>query len=241
MRRPDVWTARWPMMLVAVLALSWAFAPGAVAGGPTSVLVVSPESEETAALYFSGADYPKLLEQLAGPGALVGDPALKGQRERPFSIGGRAAERQIDVTWMVHDMTPWRVDQVYVTPGDPTVWIFSATELSSARAGVWHKADHPARLQGLLTEIGVMGKETPDGAPGVPFSSSSWGRAARPEAPAPGTDGGWGPWWWAIPGGAAGVVLGLLLRRQLPRLPRPPFGRRGEPQENGPRQQLLEL
>lgn len=102
--------------------------------------------------------------------------------------------------------------------------------------------DGVGRLFGsVLDEIGVMGIETLDGAPGVPFSSSSWGRTVRPKPPTAGAGDGWGSWWWAIPGGAAGVVLSLLLRRPLLRLPRPPFGRGGGPQENEPRQQLLEL
>ncbi|MEU0398105.1 hypothetical protein ABZ208_36215 [Streptomyces sp. NPDC006208] len=43
--------------LATVLALTWFFAPSAVAGGPTSVLITSPESEEAAALYYANEDY----------------------------------------------------------------------------------------------------------------------------------------------------------------------------------------
>ncbi len=61
--------------LTAALALIvWAASP-ASAGGPTSVLVVSPESQETASAYCSDKAYSE-LERLLGP---VG----KGTRERP--------------------------------------------------------------------------------------------------------------------------------------------------------------
>lgn len=228
--------------LVTVLALTWVLAPGAVAGGPTSVLITSPESGATASLYYSEKDYTTLLN-------LLGNGPPKGQTDRPPSLDMAVGARQINVTWMVHDVQPWRVDQVYPNGRAGVVWIHTAREMES-QTGYWHQARQPAELSGLFKKLGLMGKTS--GGAGVAEYPPAWedgqaqdqGQSQQEAEPAtapaagPSSDTTTG-WWWAIPGLAAGAALTLVLRPMASRLPRPPFGRGGTP-EPGPRQQLLD-
>ncbi|WP_351229360.1 hypothetical protein [Streptomyces sp. NPDC002133] len=212
-------------------------APAAVAGGPTSVLVVSPESGETAALYYSDREYQALTD-LLGQGS-------SGDTDRPPSLDSMTGVRQLNVTWMAHDISPWRLDRIYPSDDGGTVWIHSALGLPASYDGRWHKATEPAALTALLKKLGVMGRRSSEHGQGIPPHSSWEGDGASPEAAPPATAsaaGGADPagWWWAIPGLAAGTVVGLVLRPLAARLPRPPFTRR-EDREPGPRGQLLDL
>ncbi|MEV5435753.1 hypothetical protein AB0K80_06910 [Streptomyces sp. NPDC052682] len=224
-------------MAASVILVGWAASP-ASAGGPTSVLVVSPASEETASLYNGDEQYTQ-LERLLGP---LGGTA--GTRTKPPEAVLEAS-RHINVTWMVHDVTPWRVDQVYVGSGSGgPVWIHTTTEPTRSFDGPWHRARHPAPLRQLLRELGVMGETSPEGSSGVapvpaardldpsattePAAAASSTRAARTNDS---TD-----WWWALPGAAAGAVMALALRPFAPRI-RPHRLRR----KAGPRQELLDL
>ncbi|MBO0517412.1 hypothetical protein J0695_37490, partial [Streptomyces beijiangensis] len=119
--------------LAVLLTLSWTFAPSAVAGGPTSVLIVSPESARTASLYYADKDYETLTELLAAPGS-------GGGMTEPPSLGAAMEARRINVTWMAHDVSPWRLDQVYVRPGSDTVWIHTSDIAPSFLTGSWHEA-----------------------------------------------------------------------------------------------------
>lgn len=231
--------------LTAALALVVMGAPEAMAGGPTSVLVVSPESGRSTALYVSDKAYGELQRSL-GNIADIAD-IEEGRRERPPGLNMGDGSRQINVTWMVHDVRPWRVDRAYpVASGSEVgkggkdgkdtaaVWIHTTTDVESM-TGTWHKAKDPARLTALFKKLGVMGAPTDKGnqaiAPGAdpappPKSAldtdSDSGSEAKPEqaAAASGrTDGapgdGGAGWWWAIPGAAVGAVGALLLRGPL--------------------------
>lgn len=232
-------------VLIAVMALTWLFAPSAVAGGPTSVLITSPESAETASLYFSDAEYEALSKQLDGQGM---GALPEGRTKRPASMDSAVGSRQINVTWMIHDVQPWRLDQVYPSEDLSTVWIHTSTDIQGTETGVWHKAKQPAALRALLKRIGVMGEKKGHGVAVPPIGGTDDAAAvdtpveqqARPAvsvASAGGTDG----WWWAIPALGAGVVLGLVLRPLAGRLPRPPFGRGGNGPEAGPRRQVPDM
>lgn len=226
--------------LTAALALLlWGAASPASAGGPTSVLLVSPESTETAALYHSDKEYGELEQLLGAPG--------KGSRDKPPEAGLTAA-RQINVTWMVHDVTPWRLDRVYPVHKGQDVWIHTAANLDSTTNGAWHRADHPSQLRVLLKELGLMGRTSGEGNAAIlpPAWETSGTEETAEEQPAQaGTGPGSGSgaargegtdWWWALPGAAAGAVLALLLRPFATRLPLDRL--RGEP---GPRQELRDV
>ncbi|WP_330459410.1 hypothetical protein OIB37_22580 [Streptomyces sp. NBC_00820] len=212
--------------LAALLALLLWGASSAVAGGPTSVLVGSPESEKATALYFSDQRYEQ-LQRLLGP-------VDKGVRKPPMEAG-MASARQINVTWLVHDMSPWRIDRVFPLKSKPyAVWIHTAAHPAESPNGYWHRAEHPDQLRTLLKELGLMGKAREGGFSGAfpgPWQSETPGTTTEePAASAPtlstgtrvtrdtaagttdtsGTDGS--GWWWAIPGAAVGAALALLLR-----------------------------
>ncbi|MDC0765892.1 hypothetical protein [Streptomyces sp. HD] len=222
--------------------LLWGAASPASAGGPTSVLLVSPESRETAALYYSDKEYDELARLLGSPGS--------GTRDKPPEAD-LTASRQINITWMVHDVTPWRLDQVYSAHKGQGVWIHTAAKLDSTTNGIWHRADHPTRLRALLTKLDLMGKASgEDGAAVSPPSASresgtdeaaeaapaQAGSAAGRDSGSASESGGGTDWWWSLPGAAAGAVLALVLRPFLTRLPLD--RRRGEP---GPHQELRDI
>ncbi|MFH8731719.1 MULTISPECIES: hypothetical protein [unclassified Streptomyces] len=237
--------------LTAALAALLLSASGASAGGPTSVLVVSPESGQSASLYFSDKRYGPLETLLGEPG--------QGRREEPPGLG-IGVGRQLNVTWLVHDVLPWRVDRVYPdSPGTKDVWIHTATHVPDSYNGYWHKAQKPAELRALLKDLGVMGERSQKGGSPIfpaPWQSPDRSKEALGGAPAPAADsrdagqsagarasasraGEGTDWWWAIPGLAAGAALALVMRPLAGRLPR----RRGTgetPPDTGPRQQLID-
>lgn len=226
-------------MAVAVVLLS---APVAAAGGPTSVLVVSPESKETAALYYSDEEYGELQH-------LLGE-ATSGTREEPPGLGVGSG-RQINVTWLVHDVSPWRVDRVYPDAArGGEVWIHTANDVPQSTNGYWHKAEQPDKVRALFKSLGVLGKSSGAGSGAVYPAPWQTEDAAAP-APTPtdqsaattaATLGAGTDWWWAIPGAAAGAVLALALRPLVPGVRRrlSPARRRAE-REPGPRQELFDL
>ncbi|WP_367321229.1 hypothetical protein [Streptomyces sp. HUAS ZL42] len=226
--------------LAAALALMLWGASSASAGGPTSVLVTSPGSGQAAALYYSDKEYEALRQLLGEPGT--------GSRSLPPEAD-LAHAGQINVTWLIHDISPWRMDRVFVVEsGAPAVWIHTAANVSESPNGYWHRAERPARLHELLKRLGMTAKASGEGYSGIfpapwqseetaatPDSGSATVRVAAPEA-GDRTDG-WTGWWWAIPGAAAGAVLALVL---------PPFAARMTPdrwsgREAGPRQELRDV
>ena len=99
------------ILAVAVLALAAAVGLPAAshAGGPTSVLITQP-GQSAGALYYDDAAYDALL------GLLPADET----RGEPLAPGG--AGDDYNLTWMVHDVMPWRFDRVHVAP-DGTAWV----------------------------------------------------------------------------------------------------------------------
>ncbi|MCL6734179.1 hypothetical protein [Streptomyces neyagawaensis] len=227
-------------------------APPSAAGGPTSVLLASPTSQRTASLYGTDKAYVRLHELMdpaaSGSGGGRGEPPMSEEEM------AEAPTDMINVTWMIHDVSPWRVDQVYPTlPDTKDVWIHTTvsvgamgTDANEERGGAWHKAKDSQELRQVLTWLGVLGTE-PDGTrsdgPGrseLPSLGSSAGaRADSGAATADGTRAG-KPGLadqarWAIPALVLGLALGstvtVLLRRAAARR------EAGGP---GPRQQLLD-
>ncbi|MEV0489367.1 hypothetical protein [Streptomyces atratus] len=255
-RRPGVRSTRRPVghflflprlavAVAAVCGLSLCFAPGASAGGPTSVLVTSPDSGEATALSVSDPRYARLR-------ALLG-PASDGAKKQPQSLDGAVGTRQINVTWMVHDLEPMRTDRVF--PGDDpdTVWIHTASEVPYTYRGYWHRAKKPTELAALFKQLGLLGKKNSEAAYGALFPQPWEDRAAGPApalrpaasasaapaaAGAPGSSDRFDGVWWAVPGLVAGAALALALRSLAARRGGG-GGRYGR--ESGPRQELLDL
>ncbi|GAA3814591.1 hypothetical protein [Streptomyces chiangmaiensis] len=195
--------------LAVMLALLVWGASSAAAGGPTSVLVTSPESGEATARYFSDEEYGQ-LEQLLGP-------PDTGTRDKPPEAD-LVDTRQINVTWLAHDISPWRLDRVFPGSGTDAVWIHTAAHVLESPNGYWHRAEDAARLRTLLKKLGVMGRTSDTGYSGVlpmpwqsdvPATSSADVRTAPATVAAP--EAGGTNWWWAITGAGAGAVLTLVL------------------------------
>ncbi|MFE2813742.1 hypothetical protein ACFXGG_25355 [Streptomyces nigra] len=222
-------------LLAGCALLLWGLAPVASAGGPTSVLLSAPGNQRTAALYYSDREYVALEK-------LLGTPA-RGSREQPPDESLMAAD-QINVTWMVHDVTPWRIDRVHRMARGKDVWIRRTTDVERQTHGSWYRAARPGELRALLDELDLTGG--PTSAPGASEEPAETGdtaaeaeEAAASASPAArassGPSAGTG-WWWAVPGAVAGAVLALGLR---PVVARRPWDRlRGEP---GPRQELRDV
>jgi hypothetical protein len=203
-------------------------APPASAGGPTSVLVVSPASEETASLYYDDKEYTQLERLLGNP--------VTGSRSKPPEAD-LASARRFTVTWMVHDISPWRLDQIFSMHEGREIWIHTAANLPRSVNGSWHRAERSEELSALLKELGVMGRASDD--PGfTDIMSAPWAtekaEATAPEpavtvrAQAPAVDDGT-DWWWVLPGATGGAVLALALRSFAARTPFLRRGRAGEP------------
>ncbi|WHM41262.1 hypothetical protein [Streptomyces sp. BPTC-684] len=226
------------------MALGLLAAPAAHAGGPTSVLIVSPESAQTAARYNSDADYSALMTLLGRPN--------QGQKERPPSLDAAMRSRQINVTWMVHDMAPWRLDRVFTSDDTTTVWIHTAADVPRTFNGYWHRAQRPAELRALLKKLGVMGPVTGSGSTGV--APQEW--TTPPVEPEQGqgreetatitagknvsTDSTATGWWWALPGLTIGAALALLIRPWATRLPAT-VATSWRGRDDGPRQELRDV
>ncbi|PWI17597.1 hypothetical protein DI272_28100 [Streptomyces sp. Act143] len=204
------------------------------------MLIVSPESAETASLYHSDKEYGTLERLLGEPGT--------GTASKPPEAD-LVAGPQINVTWMLHDVTPWRVDRVYAAGKSEAVWIHTAANLDSSTNGTWHRAQRPAVLRELLKDLGVMGKPTDGDYPveypppwdmyGTAAAAPEATRSTDPALAAAPADresgsGDGTDWWWALPGLAAGVGGTLLIRRAADRQ------EAGPPREE-PRQELIDL
>ncbi|MFF7448595.1 MULTISPECIES: hypothetical protein [unclassified Streptomyces] len=237
------------MALAGVWATALGFtlwgAGSAAAGGPTSVLIVSPESTETASLYYSDREYD-VLQRLLGA---VGRGTAGKPPEADLVTGP-----QINVTWMLHDVTPYRVDRVYPAVDSKAVWIHTAANRGASTNGSWHRADQPAALRDLLKDLGVTGKASSAGGSAVeypppwdtdgtdgtaPEATESARAAAQARQPGAGSGAsGATDWWWSLPGLTVGCAAGvggtLLIRRVADR-------REAGPPREEPRQELIDL
>ncbi|MDX2553887.1 hypothetical protein [Streptomyces stelliscabiei] len=233
---------------LAALALLLLGAPPSAAGGPTSVLLVSPTSHRTASLYGSGKQYDLLVRLLVPAGS-----ALDGSREKapdwgPEGTWGGQVGDMVTVTWMSHEVTAWRVDRLYMSaPDTKDVWIYTgletAEDAATAGEGVWHKAKQSEELRALLRGLGVLGEPSDGAVQGTSSDDALTGSGTETGGTVTGTraaadaSGPAGHARWAIPALALGLLLGsggatLLLRRAAAR------HESGPPRE--PRQELLD-
>ncbi|MFF6782062.1 hypothetical protein [Streptomyces sp. NPDC012510] len=238
-------------VLLTAFALLLLGAPPSAAGGPTSVLLASPTAQRTASLYGTQEDYGRLEKLLVPAGG-----ELDGSREKTPEWGqediwGERIVDMVSVTWMIHDVTPWRLDRVYTAPPDTRdIWIHTMVStgeepLGTAGAGVWHKAKQPERLRELLSDLNVLGTAPRDLKGSAPLSGDSPAEVragtdgttadARATASTPGLAG---RAQWAISALALGLLLGsggavLLLRRAA--------ARRESGPPRGPRQQVIDV
>ena len=191
------------MVFAAVLiAASWSGLVPAAAGGPTSALLVAPQSGMTSAMYYTQPEYQQLSDVVRGTAT-----PDEGFAEHYRGPGVR-------ITWLIHDVTVWRTDEVYLqADGGPLI----ATR-ESGDGGVlpdkqvWHRSDDPTKLVQLLGSLHLLDPEAvPDIFAQIPVPSAS------PEpAAAAATSGSWVTltgWRWIVPGLLAGMALAWGMSR----------------------------
>lgn len=197
-------------ILSAAIALAAAFfvlnVPSAVAGGPTSVLLVNYETGRSAAVLNGSAAYAELQ-------SILGDEKLPTSAKPPAGMreSGNATVRMV---WLIHDVNPWRVDHVYVQGKD--VWVETFLDVTGsdpyARTPIWHQPTRGADLTEALTTLGVVGTGTSAGGSASGVAEVANDAATDPAQVAASTTGA--PWWLAAVLGAAGVVLGAVVARR---------------------------
>ena len=182
------------------------------------MLLSVPGAESTSSLYYTDPEY----DELAG---LVGVDQPGGTFEGTES-GGHEYGAGVTITWLVHDVSPWRVDRVYLG-GKGGPWI--ATQVDGPEGlwespVLWHHPEDGARLTALLEDLGLGTSASQDpgfeGVAGAPVDQSDKTTAATPPASLPATDeqGWWGRAAWALGGllGGTLLTLGWTRRRATP-------------------------
>lgn len=190
-------------------------APRALAGGPTSVLIVNYDGSRAAAAVTGSRDYEDLAKSLD---ALSGEPP-RGETAAPSAFMGTG----IRLTWLVHDVTPWRLDALRLD-GDQ-IWVNTVVAWEGDlfdHPGVWHRPADEALLRATLTSMGIFGPTTAvDAPPARPVPGDSAKTSTTAGAGSVGRPA------WAL---AATGLVGLLLGWSGHRLARG----RSTPQPHGP-------
>jgi hypothetical protein len=188
------------ILAVGLLALAAAVGLPAVsqAGGPTSVLITQP-GQSAGALSYDDEAYDALL------GLLPTDET----RGKPLAPGGGV---DYQLTWLLHDVAPWRFDRVRVA-ADGTAWV--STTFTAGAAGGWAPVAAAEELVALLT--GVLDDSV---APEVVTLTvpAEAGPAASPPAPSPAEpEPTWfslSGWRWVVPGAIVGLAVGAATARR---------------------------
>jgi hypothetical protein len=192
-------------------ALSLAAAP-AQAGGPTSAFLSIPGAGSTASLYYTDPEY----DELSG---LVGMSEPTMTFAGKASGSGHASGPGVTITWLIHDVEPWRVDRVYLGAKDGP-WI--ATQITEGNGSLWespvlwHQPADGKGLVNLLQSLGLgtdaAGNTSFQGVPGAALPESEDTTTAPPTAETRPPAEAAGPEWYAGAGwGLAGLLGGALL------------------------------
>ncbi|MEV6414275.1 hypothetical protein [Kribbella sp. NPDC051718] len=204
-------------VLLIVLAVAGVGTLPAHAGGPTSVLLSSPDNGKVVATGYEDKIYGQLQTLL--------DTEPKGPADDVEHSSGTF----VRATWLIHDMTPWRLDIIYPdAPGGP--WIATTqSDLSTGKLPdkpVWHRATDDVKLVKLLVDLGLLHGKGHNDAVGGPTLLP-----AAPQTPAEVAAVDDTPtttvlkteqkpllgWRWSIPGFLVGAAAAYLLIRLLPR------------------------
>lgn len=211
------------MSVLTILAGVWLLTIGvmpAVAGGPTSVLLVAPGSGRSASLYYSDPDYDTLYNLLTSSS---GASAV-----RPEDVSWH---RFITVTWLIHDVSVWRIDRI-VPDSRRGVVVATYQSDQGGKAPTpsldanapWRVVNNSPAVLRLLGGLGVLGSDPapvdhevsvpdpPTTAPQPPASVQATHSAAIPS------------WTWGAGGFVAGALLaiaGLVLIRRMAGPPEP--------------------
>ncbi|HEU4948400.1 MAG TPA: hypothetical protein VFT31_14710 [Kribbella sp.] len=208
------WLRRTVLVIIGVVVAALSGATSAAAGGPTSVLLSAPSIPKVTAAGYEDKTYEQLVQLIQTTDAV-------GKHEPPGS--GHDSGSLIRATWLIHDMSIWRLDLIYPdAPGG--LWI--ATTLAGGDGAMpeqplWHRSQDPAQLLNVLRDLGLLGGDRGSGGPTNPSWNAEPPPAAQPtEQPVrtvmaePDTLTGWR---WSIPGFLLGAVIAIVAVRLWPR------------------------
>lgn len=200
----------------------------ASAGGPTSVMLVQPDTGRSAALHTTQPTYQVLSDLVQTTAALT---------DRDAGPDAHTSGTAVRITWLIHDVQVWRVDEVFIdASGGP--WIatrenWDGNPLEGDR--VWHRSAAPGRLLQLLADLKVLDPKAPlvDYHPSVPApqpeaEAAAAAASAEVAASADNDRLALSGWRWVLPGLLAGALLTYLAIRLSPAWQRRSTGPRWE-------------
>lgn len=193
------------MLLVAPLPAS--------AGGPTSVLLVSPGRQTTASFYTTDEGYARLTALLVqNPTA---DPAA------PNVEGGPGSDA-VNVTWLIHDVQIWRIDRIFTdAAGGPWVETRMVQDGKNPfdQPGILHRPSDGKDLITLLSAMRLLGSSPVEAFAGAKAPAEVPAAATSPAVSAPaGEQVADLNWLWLVIGAAAGGILVIGFRPLVRRL-----------------------
>ncbi|WP_121252174.1 hypothetical protein [Nocardioides ferulae] len=198
-----------PVLVLTSLCAALALPAPATAGGPTSVLITEPATGRATALYYSDARYAELDELLTLGTRLDGEPTGLGRRT-------------VNLTWMLHDVEPWRSQTVYPdADGGPVVASYDRAVGGEPAPVEWHRLTDRRAVVSVLASV-FRGRPAPAAAAPDPASAAdpAGAPAADPvvtERVVTRTQEAWwslSGWRWLLPGLAVGAGAALLLTRR---------------------------
>ncbi|NIK60155.1 hypothetical protein [Kribbella shirazensis] len=198
------------LALAALLVLTALSTAPASAGGPTSVVLSAPPN--VTAFGYDDPRYDALR-------------ALTEPNDREPG-GDHRSGRFVRATWLIHDMSVWRIDIIYPdAPGGP--WILTELTMGEVRSTspTWHRATDPTKLVRLLSDLNLLSGEFQGGpaiGDGYAAPEATPETAAEPEpAPAPAAQvqstSVFTGWRWSIPGVLFGAALAVVAFRLFPK------------------------
>jgi hypothetical protein len=177
--------------------------PAAVAGGPTSVLLANYETGRSAAALNGSAAYTELQ-------SILGAESTPVASSTPPAVV-KESDPQVRLVWLIHDVSPWRIDNVHVVGADVWVesWLDTAGTDPYAGSPTWHRSARGDDLVTSLTTLGVLGSAGPDAGGSTSARQAVAPSPATDTVPEPSTSGV--PWPLATGLTAVGVLLGTVL------------------------------
>jgi hypothetical protein len=219
-------TARF-LAVVLLLGIGSLLSTGtALAGGPTSVLLVSPTDEYATGLYNSDPEYGMLEELLGEPSTGAASTA---------SDASLTGSDYVTVTWLIHDVTVWRIDRVFLpAKGEPVIVTQEMWDSAGNATGMYpgqdgnatalhHRSPDPAALISLLQKLGLIGSDS--SSPSAEFvpaaadsadSAGSIGETAGGQTIVQPSGAATAVGWWLLGGLVVGIAACALMVRYVP-------------------------